>query len=153
MTQIHRCLTVPMPVDVTFGYLADFYRLPEWLYGMQSIQSVNHIPAGLGARFEAALKLGVTLRSTIEITGYEQNSLLFTESVSGITNRSSWRFRALEDKLTEIDITLDYRFPGGLAGRAMAKAVEPFIEIAITSSENTLRNNLQTHYQAKTGQQ
>lgn len=146
MVQIHRSVTLSVPVDVAFSYVSDFSNLPDWLYGLQSIRSVNAITYGIGAQYEAAITLGATLRSTIEVTEYQENLVFGTQSRSGITNQASWRFHTLGPELTQIDGTTTYQLPGGIAGRILAKAIEPFITIASTTSETNLRVALESRY-------
>lgn len=153
MVRIHRRLTLPVPVAVAFSYVTDLTQLPEWMYGIQSIHAVSDIKSGLGARYEVAIKLGATLRSTIEVTAHQQDRLFTTESRSGVVNQSTWSLKAISDERTELQTTMDYQLPGGLAGRALAKAIEPFITIAITSSETNLYNVLETRYQNTKQQQ
>ncbi len=148
MIQIQSSSTISVPTAFAFDYVTDFRLMPEWLYGIQDIRCVNDIPAGVGSRYEGAIKLGATLRSSIEITAHEPNRLLATESRSGIVNQSSWRFRELGEELTEIQTTIDYELPGGPAGRLVAKAIEPFISVAVATTERTLRSNLEVRFAA-----
>ncbi|MGB8406110.1 MAG: SRPBCC family protein [Mycobacterium sp.] len=148
MVQIQSSSTIAVPIVFAFDYVTDFTLMPEWLYGIQEIRCANGIPSGIGSRWDGAIRVGATLRSSIEITAHEPNRLLATESRSGIVNRSSWRFRQLTDELTEIHTTIDYELPGGLAGRVLAKAIEPFIAIAVASTERNLRSNLEVRFRA-----
>ncbi len=148
MVQIQSRSTISVPTVFAFDYVSDFTLMPEWLYGIQEIRRLNDIPFGVGARYEGAIKLGATLRSSVEITAHEPNRLLATESRTGFVNQSSWWFRELADELTEIHTTVDYELPGGLAGRLFAKAIEPFIAIAVASTERNLRSNLEIRFQA-----
>ncbi|OBK86201.1 SRPBCC family protein [Mycolicibacter sinensis] len=149
MIQIQSCSTISVPTSFAFAYVADFSLMPEWLYGIQAIRCVNNIPSGVGSRYEGAIKVGATLQSSIEIIAHEPNRLLATESRSGIINQTSWLFHELSKELTEVHMTIDYELPGGMAGRVLAKAIEPFISIAVTSTERNLKNNLETRFQAR----
>ncbi|SHW31033.1 cyclase/dehydrase [Mycobacteroides abscessus subsp. abscessus] len=148
MVQIQSNSTISVPTVFAFDYVTDFTLMPEWLYGIQEIRCINDIPSGVGARYEGAIKVGATLRSSIEIIAHEPNRLLATESRAGIVNQSTWRFRERSDEQTEIHTTIDYELPGGLAGRVLAKAIEPFISIAVASTERNLRSILESRFQA-----
>ncbi|MUL67452.1 hypothetical protein BOO86_23460 [Mycobacterium sp. CBMA 234] len=148
MVQILSSSTISVPTVFAFDYVTDFMLMPEWLYGIQEIRRLNNVPFGVGSQYQGAIKVGATLRSSIEVTAHEPNRLLATESRSGFVNQSSWLFRELSEEQTEIHTTIDYEFPGGLAGRVLAKAIEPFISIAVASTERTLRSNLETRFQA-----
>lgn len=148
MTQILSSSTISVPTTFAFDYVTDFSLMPEWLYGIQEIRCVNNVPSGVGARYEGSIKVGATLRSSIEVTAQEPNRLLATESRAGITNQTSWLFRELAEELTEIHMTIDYELPGGIAGRVLAKAIEPFISTSVTSTERNLKSNLETRFQA-----
>ncbi|GKT32047.1 D-inositol 3-phosphate glycosyltransferase, partial [Aduncisulcus paluster] len=61
-------------------------------------------------------------------------------------NQIECRFRPTSDDETELEINIDYRLPGGLAGRALGKVISPFISLAITHSDEKLRKILEEGY-------
>lgn len=149
MVLINLHLNVPIPAEVAFDYVTDFARMPEWLFGLQSARCVSELEAGVGARYEIAVKLGAMLRTEIEVTECVPHRLLTAQSLSGIANQSNWRLTELGDELTEIDISMSYELPRGLAGRALAKAIDPFIAVAKSKSEGSLRTALETEHQKR----
>ena len=89
------------------------------------------------------MKLGVSLTSRIQCTGWEQDRLIEISSIKGIKNTQRWTFTDLGDGRTRVDAWISYTLPGGPAGRAMAAAVKPFIGIAIRHTSEALVRNVE----------
>jgi uncharacterized membrane protein len=98
------------------------------------------------------MKLGpVTLKSRVKITAWEQDRKIALDSIKGFVNNSVWRFEPTADDRTEIIVDFYYELPGGIAGKALGRAIEPFVSVAIRHTEQTLRRNIEQHYQAQRG--
>ena len=130
MPTIHVTAECAAPVEHVFDYIADYRNIPEWFYGITSMEAVTERTRGLGARFAGTIHLGATLRSTVEATDFVENELIEITSVKGFRNSSRWTFSPSEAG-TRVECEFSYEFPGGLAGRALAKVVEPFVKIAV----------------------
>ncbi|UDY24417.1 SRPBCC family protein [Nocardioides sp. Kera G14] len=130
MPTIHVSTHCDAPVEQVFEYAADHTRVPEWFYGLTSWKPLTEQTRGIGARFEGTVHLGATLRSTVEAVDFVENELIAITSVKGFPNASRWQFTPSEGG-TRVDCELTYDFPGGLAGKALAKVVEPFVKIAV----------------------
>lgn len=94
------------------------------------------------------MKLGATLTSTVEVTRFEPDALIEMRSVTGFVNNSLWRFSAEEAERTRISVDFHYDLPGGLAGRALGKVIEPFVTVAVRQTEQTLRHRIEAHHHA-----
>lgn len=147
MVDIHHTAIAKAPVDVGFGYVDDYRNVPKWMFGCDKFEPVGELDHGLGAVFATAMQLGPkTLHSTVKIIEWEQDKVIVLDSISGFVNSSSWRFAAMDDGRTELTVDFHYELPGGLAGKALGKLIEPFVSIAIKHTEQTLRNNVEARH-------
>lgn len=147
MAHVHHTSVAQAPLALVFDYVADYRNMSEWMFGIQKAKLIGGTANEVGSRYDVAMKLGATLRSTLEVTAKEANRLFVTESRAGVANRSTWHFEAVDDDSTRVTIDVDYELPGGLAGRALAKVVEPFIGIAVSQSDEKLSDILRRRYQ------
>lgn len=138
MPSIRNTFEVAAASDVAFGYASDLRNARDWMYGIQDIHVVGDIDTGPGATYRGTVKLGVPIRSTIVITEWEPGSRFTSESRSGFANTMTWRFADLGNGRTQIVVTVDYQMPGGLVGRAMAAAVDPFIALTVKHAERSI---------------
>lgn len=147
MVDIHHASTAKAPVGVVFAYVDDHRTVPDWMFGLSRLEPVGEKDHGLGAVFDGSMKLGPkTLHSTVEVTEWEQDKVIGMKSVKGFVNWSTWRFNPVDDESTELAVDFTYELPGGMAGRALGKVIEPFVSIAIKHTEQTLRTNVERLY-------
>lgn len=137
------------PIDVAFAFVDDYRNVPVWMFGVTKFEPVGAQTQGLGAEFDAVLQLGPkALKSKIRCTEWEQDAVITLTSYEGMSNSSTWRFRAVDETRTELSVDFGYEFPGGLAGKALAKLVEPAMQLAIRQTEQNLRNAVEEHRRA-----
>ncbi|GAA2400302.1 hypothetical protein GCM10009856_05790 [Mycolicibacterium llatzerense] len=130
-----------MPVDAVFSYMVDYRKMPEWVFGIKRITPVGDLEYGAGAVYEGALDLGPkTLSSTFEVTNWRTDDMIVLASIGGFDFTSTVRFTALGAAQTQIDIELSYKFGGGLAGKALARTLEPLILLVLQHSERSLQD-------------
>lgn len=147
MVDIHHTSTANAPVAVMFEYMDDYRTVPKWMFGMSKLEPIGDKERGLGAVLEGSMKLGPkTLHSTVEVTQWEQNKVLAMKSIKGFVNRSTWHFTPVDDETTELTVDFTYELPGGMAGRALGKVIEPFVSIAIKHTESLLREQVEKVY-------
>ncbi|MFE3293653.1 SRPBCC family protein [Rhodococcus sp. NPDC059234] len=140
MGHIHRVAVARVPVEAGFAFVDDYRNVPSWMFGVTRFEPLGEQTRGLGARFDAVMQIGPkALGSRVEITAWEQDSLIRLESIDGISNSSTWRFAPTADGATELTVDFEYSLPGGLLGKALAKIVEPVVGTAIKHTEATLR--------------
>ncbi|MEV6770247.1 SRPBCC family protein [Nocardia sp. NPDC051030] len=150
MVHIHHRGEAAVPVEFAFAYMVDFDHLKDWLYGFQSARLIGDIPhKQVGATYEGAVKIGATLKAKARITEIEENRFFATESVSGFSFQSRWQFEEIGPERGALIVDVDYQLPGGLAGRALGAAIEPFVAIAIRHTETKLRHILQERYRSE----
>ena len=66
-------------------------------------------------------------------------SFAWFDSVSGFRNYSMWRFAREGTDRTRIEVVFTYELPGGLAGKALGKMIEPIVKPAVKHSDAELR--------------
>src|SRR5579875_638381 len=130
MVDIHHEGSCAAPVEVAFAYLDDFRNATDWMFGLSKFTPAGDQDQGLGAVFDGTCAVKpVKLSSTIKITEWKQNEVIAFESVKGFRNWSTWRFLADGPDRTTIKVVFSYELPGGLAGRALGKALEPIVSL------------------------
>ena len=149
MVDIHHEGSCEAPVDVAFAYLDDYRNATKWMFGLAKFEPIGGKDQGLGAEFEGTFQVKpVKLHSTIKITEWEQDKVIAFESIKGFRNWSTWNFMADGPTRTKIQVTFSYELPGGLAGRAMGKALEPIVAISVRHSDEALRREIEARYAA-----
>lgn len=116
--QITSSTIIDRPADEVFAYVADFSNNPTWQQGMRSCTWTTEPPIGVGSRYEQeAAMLGRPVRSTFEVTGYEEG-----RSISIATIESTFPIQVtrtvepLADGRTKVSAAVGGG-PEGLLGR------------------------------------
>ena len=139
------------PAGVAFAFVDDYRNVPEWMFGVTTFEPLGVQTAGLGSEFDAVMQLGPkVMKSKIRCTEWVQDEVITLESYEGMANSSSLRFRAVDEEHTELSVAFGYEFPGGLAGKALAKIIEPAIQMAIRQTEQDLRKAVEEHHRIST---
>lgn len=147
MVDIHHEGSCEAPLDVAFAYLDDYRNATKWMFGLQKFQPAGDKDHGLDAEFDGTFAVKpVKLHSTIRVTEWEQNRVIAFESIKGFKNWSTWTFHAEGPARTKINVKFSYELPGGLAGRALGKALEPIVAISVRHSDHALREQIEAHY-------
>lgn len=131
------------PVEVAFAYTADYRNVPSWLYGIEEFVPVGEQDHGLGAVFDGAMHVGVTLRSRIEIDDFAEDALISFDTVKGFQIRSRWSFAATGETTSRVVADIAYELPGGIAGKGLGKVIEPFVRLAIKHSSADLKKGVE----------
>ena len=91
------------------------------------------------AVFDAALGLGITtLHSTVKVIDFAEGTMMELDSIKGFKNTSRWTFSPIDATHTAVTAEVTYELPGGIAGRAMGKAIEPLIGAVVKHSADNL---------------
>ena len=146
MSMVRKQIETTKSPDVAFAYVDDYQSVPDWMFGVSSFVPVDPAKtSGLGATFTTEMKLGPkALKSTVEVTEWVENERLLLTSIEGFDVTTGWSFSPSANGGTTIDITFEYNFPGGLAGRALAAVVEPAVAQAVKQTESALRERLES---------
>ncbi|HVG83809.1 MAG TPA: SRPBCC family protein [Vicinamibacterales bacterium] len=144
MTTINHTATAAVPVDRAFAHVADYRTVPQWFFGISRFVPQGAKDYGLGAVYDSAVKIGPKeIGSVVQVTEFDEGSLITLKSISGFRTTSRWRFRAVDEGRTELAVEFTYDLPGGLAGKALGMIIEPFAVQAVKASEAALRRDLE----------
>lgn len=126
------------PVETVFAYVDDYHHTTSYMQGLSRWKPTGSLSHGKGAEFDVAMKAGPwDLGSIVEITKWTANKLIAWESRSGFQQAGQWSFKKNGDG-TEVAFTLDYEFPGGLAGKALSRGAEPIVRMNLEKSLDNL---------------
>jgi len=147
MVNIHHEGTCAAPVDVAFAYVDDYRNATKWMFGLAEFTPEGDKDHGLGAVFNGTFQVKpIKLHSTVECTDWKQDELIAFESTKGFKNTSVWRFTSAGPETTKIEVQFSYDVPGGLAGRALGKALEPIVSLSIRHTDEALRKHIEQRY-------
>jgi uncharacterized membrane protein len=150
MVHIHHEGTTHAPLTVAFAYIDDYRTTPEWMFGLVNFEPVGELDHGKGAVFDGTFHVKpVKLHSTVECTDWVQDQLIEFNSVKGFRNWSTWRFEAISDTETKVTVDFTYELPGGLAGKALGKALEPIVAMSVRHSDAALRKHIGERWAAE----
>ena len=130
--------TCPAPRSQVFDYVADYRNTPQWLYGIKEFQPLTEVTRGVGARFDATAHVGIAIKTVQECDEFVEGEVFRTTSVKGFTMATGWRFEDVDAATTRVIGEFTYELPGGIAGRAAAKLVEPAIRLAVGHTAKSL---------------
>ncbi|WP_109523233.1 MULTISPECIES: SRPBCC family protein [Nocardia] len=147
MTEVKIVADCAASAESAFQYVNDYRNLPHFLHGIESFTPVGDQIEGLGASFDGHIKLGpASLRSRVEVNRWEKDFAIGIRSIKGFEIDSTFLFHPKGDDLCTIDAIVDYRVPGGLAGRALGKTIEPFVKITVKhTTDNLIRQIAEFH--------
>lgn len=134
---------IDAPLSTVFAYVDDYRTTHEWMFGLTQFEPVGAQDHGLGAVFDGNVKLGVNLKSRVQITGWEQDRLIELTSIKGIKNAWRLTFEALGDGRTRMDAHVTFELPGGPVGKAMGAAVKPLLGLAVQHTTDSLKRHLE----------
>lgn len=151
MVHVHNRSVAAVPLAFAFDYTADFRHAAEWMFGISALDVVGDIKSGLGTVCDGSIKLGPkTLHSKVEVTAWERDKVIATKSIEGFVNNSIWRFQSVGEDRTEITADVIYELPGGIAGRALGRIIEPFVHLAVKHSDEKLKHQLEQRHRDST---
>lgn len=151
MTEVKIVEDCVASAESAFAYVNDYQNLPRFLHGVESFTPVGEQTEGVGATFDGHMKLGpASLKSRIEVIRWEEDYAIGVKSIKGFEIESTFLFHAKGDALCTVDAIVDYRVPGGLAGRALGKTIEPFVKIAVQRTTQNLVTQIAAFHAART---
>ena len=135
--------TCNAPLKTAFAYVADYRKIPDWMFGVHAFEPVGPHDYGLGSVFDVTVHLGLRIHTRIEAVEWEENRLIGMDSVKGFKVRSRWYFTALDEDRTEVTAKVSYELPFGPAGKAMGKVMEPVVKQAVKHASHHLVTNIE----------
>ncbi|MCF8589532.1 SRPBCC family protein [Gordonia liuliyuniae] len=144
MPGVHHTVRTQVPRSAVFAYVDDPNTVPQWMFGVTAFDPVGDRSRGLGAEYDAVMKVGPkSLSARLEVAVWTENEELVLSSVAGFDVTTRWRFTDGDDGYTVVDVDFDYNLPGGLAGRALGALIEPVVGQAVRQTEQALRDALE----------
>ncbi|QIS11940.1 SRPBCC family protein [Nocardia arthritidis] len=137
------------PAEFAFEYVADYRNLPRWVFGVKHYTPVGEQSRGVGAVFDSALNLGpMTLHLRGEVIEWEDNAVITLRAVKGVEGTARWTFEPIDAGHSRIGVVLDYRVPGGIAGRALDRVIQAIVGPTVKHAEKHLRHQIESAYAA-----
>jgi uncharacterized membrane protein len=122
MAEITKTIDINVPVDIVFDFVTNPHNTIKYSPQFTKFEPVSSIAQGLGAKVEAAGHyMGVTIKTTLEVTEYTINKRFVSRSTNGVKSISVWEFKQLSPELTEVTFTSDYTMPGKRLGWLLDK--------------------------------
>lgn len=137
------------PLEVTFAYLDDYRNVLDYWHGMTSYQPVGEPHQGIGSVFEAVSKVGPsTVKSTVKTVHWEKDTRVSYKSIAGMDTATTFTFAAVDATHSRVEFSIEFHLPGGIAGRAMEKTLEPFVQTAAKKTAENIARVVSAHYAA-----
>lgn len=150
MNEVHFVEACEAPVEVAFDYLANYRNVTRYWHGMTSYRPAGELDHGLGAIYESVMKLGpATLKSTVKNVRWEKNSVLAYESVSGMKSATTFVLSAAGESRCTLAFRVEFELPGGLAGRAMERTLEPVVGVAAKKTAQNMTREIAAYHAAR----
>ena len=131
--------TIRAPVDKVFAYVDDYRNTTNYMKDLVRWEPAGSTTHGKGSRFALAMKAGpLTVEGEVEITTWTDRKAIGWTTRKGFKQDGAWTFRSRGDS-TEATFEVDYDFPGGIAGKVMARAAEPILKANLEASVRQLK--------------
>lgn len=132
------------PVSEVYNFWRNLENLPKFMNHLDSVRSISSTisewtakgPGGIGK-----------ISWNAEIIRDEKNKLLSWNSIEGssIKNAGKIVFKP-KGKATELDVTISYHAPLGIAGESAAKLLNPYFEKLVKDDISNLKVYLETDH-------
>lgn len=139
MGQITIRETIDAPVDAVFGYVDDYRNTTKYMKDLVKWKPTTDVTHGKGSKFAVGMKAGpTTLNSVVDINTWTENRAIGWKSLEGFKQAGKWSFKSKGEQ-TEVTFEMDYEFGGGIAGRMLSRAAEPFVRSNLEASVRNLK--------------
>jgi uncharacterized membrane protein len=131
--------SIKAPVSTVFAYVDDYRNTTKYMKDMTRWEPVGSKTHGMGSRFALSMKVGpLNIDGEVEIDQWVENQAIGWKTKKGFRQDGSWSFTE-KGGGTEAAFSVDFDLPGGIAGKMMAKAVEPAIKSTLEGSVKQLK--------------
>lgn len=130
------------PVSEVYAFWRNLENLPKFMNHLESVKSISSTTSEWVAKGTAGIG---KLTWKAEIIKDEKEKLLSWQSLAdaSIENVGKVVFKQ-NGKATELDITISYRAPLGIAGESAAKLLNPFFEKMVNDDVQNLKTYLES---------
>lgn len=151
MTEVKIVAECAASAESAFAYVNDYRNLPRFISEIKAFEPLTEQTEGVGATFDGTIGLGpVSLHSTIKIVRHEPGLAIAVKSIKGFEIESTFLFHDKGEESCTIDAIVDYRVPGGLAGKLLGRTIEPFVKLAVKGSTHNLVTQVTAFHLART---
>jgi uncharacterized membrane protein len=118
MPEVSGRVTLPVPQEQVFDYVADIRNAHDWMFGVRDVVGPKTPPLQPGDRLRVRLVAGARLADSEWLVGSCERPSLVTSTGSAMGARAELRIecRALGENSTEVVQSLRYELPGGPLG-------------------------------------
>lgn len=130
------------PVSEVYAFWRDLENLPKFMTHLESVTPINYTTSKWTAKGPADIG---KISWKAEIVKDEKESLISWNSLpdSSLKNAGKVIFKP-KGKATEIDVTISYHVPLGIAGEAAAKLLNPYFEKLVQSDIMNFKSYLES---------
>lgn len=134
-------MVIDKPVSEVYDFWRRLENLPIFMKHLESVREVDNVTSDWKAKGPAGLG---SLSWKAHILMDEQDKVLSWQSLpeSTINNAGKVLFKDLGDR-TELDVTISYHAPLGVAGEAIAKWLNPMFERMVRSDIESFKNHIE----------
>ncbi|MFJ4656061.1 SRPBCC family protein [Nocardia sp. NPDC088792] len=151
MTEVKIVADCAASAESAFAYVNDYRHLPKFINEISAFTPITDQTEGVDATFDGTISLGpVTLHSTIKIVRHEPGYAIAVKSIKGFEIESTFLFHDKGEESCTIDAIVDYRVPGGFAGKLLGKTIEPFVKLAVKGSTKNLVTQVRAFHAERT---
>lgn len=112
MARAEVTVTVEVPVEVAFDFVAEPGNTPRFMSGITRYEPIGDRSRGKGAVFDSrAVVAGKNFDVELVITEWRDNELMVATSRKGPRTRGSWTFEEFDDGTTDVTLLYEYELP------------------------------------------
>jgi uncharacterized membrane protein len=142
MPQVYSATHVDAPPEEIFDFLADYHNIPRLQPHFEAVRLVSDKERGVGAVVELKGRFhGVPMSGHNRIIAFHPPFRLVSISDGTVLSRNTWEVRplAMPHPMSEVSLTIEYRFKGGVT-RLLAGVASPLLHGEIQEmTEEALR--------------
>jgi uncharacterized membrane protein len=130
------------PISEVYAFWRNLENLPKFMNHLESVKTISETKSEWTAKGPAGIG---TLTWNAEIIKDQKEKLLSWQSLPDATVKNFGKvlFKAQGNK-TEIEVTISYRAPLGLAGEGAAKLLNPYFEKVVNDDIKNLQVYLES---------
>ena len=122
MAEITKTIDINAPVEVVFEFVTNPHNTTSYSTQFRKFEPLGEQERGLGAQVEAAgCYMGVTIKTTLEVTEFIINKRFVSCSTKGVKSISTWEFEQNSPDVTTVKFTSEYSMPGKRLGWLLDK--------------------------------
>lgn len=117
---------IPASATVVFDHLVDYRRATQFIDGLERIQPQEADGSGIGARFDASMKVGPkSMATVISLVEAVPETKVVWASVEEDGQRLVFQLTPdAAANATDVSLEISYKPPGDLGGRLLAPVIE-----------------------------